>query len=319
MPDTVFDRVRQACAEVAARSRSVAIDEARLDAYVESLADTGARPVLDPAHHYLGCPAETAGFVVTLDAINFGSGWWPQLRKLPGLSGYFTIATQLTRRYREGGPLTALELAELGRPEAADIFGQSSQGPVGELMGHFAHALNELGRLVLDRFDGRFDALVLSAEHSAERLLALLTQLPYFRDVAVHGDLEVPLYKRAQLASADLALALPDSPLGRFDDLDRLTIFADNLVPHVLRVDGVLRYEPDLAARIDAARPLEAGAREEVEIRAGGLHAVELLVNRARGRGRELTAMQADYVLWNRGQEPAYKAIPRHRARSLYY
>jgi len=29
--------------------------------------------------------------------------------------------------------------------------------------------------------------------------------------------------------------------------------------------------------------------------------------------------MQLDYVLWNRGQEPAYKARPRHRTRSVYY
>jgi hypothetical protein len=29
--------------------------------------------------------------------------------------------------------------------------------------------------------------------------------------------------------------------------------------------------------------------------------------------------MQLDYVLWNRGQEAAYKALPRHRARTVFY
>ena len=38
-------------------------------------------------------------------------------------------------------------------------------------------------------------------------------------------------YKRAQIVASDLALA----GVAEFDDLDRLTIFADNLVPHVLR------------------------------------------------------------------------------------
>ena len=33
-----------------------------------------------------------------------------------------------------------------------------------------------------------------------------------------------------------------------FDDLRRLTMFADNLVPHVLRIEGVLHYSPDLLA-----------------------------------------------------------------------
>ena len=81
-------------------------------------------------------------------------------------------------------------------------------------------------------------------------------------------------WKRAQIVPSNLALA------GRreFSDLDRLTIFADNLVPHVLRCDGV----PALRARasptlIDAGRPLRPGAQER-EIRACAVHACELLV-----------------------------------------
>ena len=46
-------------------------------------------------------------------------------------------------------------------------------------------------------------------------------------------------WKRAQILPNDLALA----GVAHFADLDRLTIFADNLVPHVLRIDGVLVYE----------------------------------------------------------------------------
>ncbi len=41
--------------------------------------------------------------------------------------------------------------------------------------------------------------------------------------------------------AADLAAAFRGQGPGRFRDLDRLTLFADNLVPHVLRREGVLR------------------------------------------------------------------------------
>ena len=47
-------------------------------------------------------------------------------------------------------------------------------------------------------------------------------------------------FKRAQIAAADLALA----GIAPADDLGELTLFADNLVPHVLRVDGVLESTP---------------------------------------------------------------------------
>jgi Potential Queuosine, Q, salvage protein family len=143
---------------------------------------------------------------------------------------------------------------------------------------------------------------VAEAGGSAERLAGMLAAgMAMFRDVG--------FYKRAQIAAADLALA----GVAEFDDLDRLTIFADNLVPHVLRCDGVLRYDGRLAAQIDAARPLAVG-REEREIRACAVHACELLSASLGVPPRVL-----DNWLWNRGQEPGYKALPRHRCRNIFY
>jgi hypothetical protein len=99
-----------------------------------------------------------------------------------------------------------------------------------------------------------------------------------------------------------------------------LTIFADNLVPHVLRLDGVLVYDEGLAERIDREEPVPAGSREEVEIRASAVHAVERIVAQLRSAGNAVTASQIDYLLWNRGQEPYYKKTkPRHRTRTVYY
>ena len=105
---------------------------------------------------------------------------------------------------------------------------------------------------------------------SAERLAELLARGMRFFD-------DRGFYKRAQIVPSDLALA----GLAEFGDLDRLTIFADNLVPHVLRVDGVLRYDAALAARIDAGELLPQGQAER-EIRACALHACELIGERTR-------------------------------------
>jgi Queuosine salvage protein len=91
-------------------------------------------------------------------------------------------------------------------------------------------------------------------------------------------------------------------------------------VPHVLRIDGALRYDPRLAARIDAEEPIAAGSPEEVELRACAVHAVELIVGELRRAGHVVNAMQLDNLLWSRGQRPEYKrAKPRHRTRSLFY
>jgi putative queuosine salvage protein len=75
----------------------------------------------------------------------------------------------------------------------------------------------------------------------------------------------------------------------------------------------VLIYDPALAARIDAGELLPPGD-EEREIRACALHACELIAAELGVPPRVL-----DLWLWNRGQQPRYKAIPRHRTRTVYY
>ena len=317
----ILDRVRAACAVVAAGAAHVRIDTARLEGYAAILPlDSLESATFDPDYHFVGDPADTVAYVLTLDAINFGSGYFPHLRKRPGLSGYFTVAAALTDRFRARGPFTARELRALTADDCRVLFAQTPDGgPVDELMALFAGALNELGAQLLDRYGGRADALVAAAGRSVARLVALLGVMPAFRDVATYRGRAVPFYKRAQLAAADLALALGGAGLGAFDDLDRLTIFADNLVPHVLRVDGVLRYDDALAARIAAGELIPAGSPAEVEIRAAAVHAAELLVAACRARGRAVTARELDYLLWNRGQARRYREQPRHRTRTSAY
>jgi hypothetical protein len=317
----VFARIRAACAEVARRARQVNIDPARLRVFcAELLAEPSRTPGMDPTHHLLGRGGDTLAYVITLDAINFGSGWFPWLEKRAGLSGYFTIATALRERFEARGPWSAAELRELDGAECARVLGQPPAGPERkELMELFARALRDLGGFLEERHRGRFEGVVETAGGSCAALLQELARMPLYRDVSRYGDLEVPFYKRAQLTSADLASAFGGEGPGRFRDLADLTLFADNLVPHVLRREGVLVYAPELAARIDRGEAIEAGSPEEVELRAVSVHAVEGFVAEARRLGAGLTAQQLDYLLWTRGQRPEYKAFPRHRSRTSFY
>src|SRR5918996_6305404 len=288
----LLDEVRSSCSAVAESARFVSID---LEAVRPP--DPAPPPALDPRRHYLEGPAEdVAAYLLTLDAINFGSGWFPTLRKRPGCSGYFTVAWALADLFRARGPWSDADLRAL---DAGDLAAALGQEPGHPLMRLYAEALRDLGRFLAGR---SARDVVDEADGSAERLATLLARGMRFFD-------DRGFYKRAQIVPSDLALA----GLADFHDLDRLTIFADNLVPHVLRVDGVLRYDPELAARIDAGELLQPG-REEREIRGCALHACEQLAERSGTTPRLL-----DIQLWNRGQAPEYKAVPRHRPRCVYY
>jgi hypothetical protein len=111
--ENVSERVREAAAWVIGRARSVAVDEERIAAYAAELS-AGEPPTPDPETELLEGDRETrAAFVICVDAINFGSGWWPTIRKRPGRSGYFTVAAGLTERFRSDGPWSAAELEAL--------------------------------------------------------------------------------------------------------------------------------------------------------------------------------------------------------------
>ena len=289
---SLTDDVRASCRSIAESARLVRIDLDRL-----SQLDPGEPPELDAERHYLeGAPDEVADFMLVLDSINFGSGWFPTLRKRPGMSGYFTVASALTDFWRSSG---GWPLADLRALKAADVAGVLGQERGHELMTLYADALRSLGRFL----DGRRALdLVQEAAGSAERLAAMLAAgMSYFDDVG--------FWKRAQIVPNDMALA----GVAEFHDLDRLTIFADNLVPHVLRVEGALVYDPGLAARIDAGELLPPG-EEEREIRACAVHACELLSERLGVPSRRL-----DVALWTKGQAPRYKSVPRHRTRTVFY
>lgn len=317
----IFDDIRRACKEVAEHARFVTIATDRLADYATSLPlDKARSATLDPAYHYLGHGEATLTYILALDAINFGSGYFPYLRKRPGLSGYFTVALSLQEHFANTGAFSAEALSAITDKECARIFNQDwDGGPQQQLMQLFARAWNDLGHYLLTRFAGSPSRLVASAEASAARLVAILAEMPYFQDVANYHGLAVPFYKRAQLTAADLALAFANSSYGTFADLEHLTIFADNLVPHVLHVDAVLRYDDKLAAAIEQGTLIPSGSQEEIEIRACALHAVELLVETLRRNGQSVHAHGLDYLLWNRGQQPAYKARPRHRTRTVFY
>src|SRR4051812_29248034 len=118
------DEVRGTAAQVAAEARCVRIDPEVLEH--AAAGRTAVPPALDPgAHLHDPEPEHGAIHLLCLDTNNLGSGWWPTIRKRPGMSGYFTMAAGLTERFRHEGPYTAGALRAVRTEEVADALGQA--------------------------------------------------------------------------------------------------------------------------------------------------------------------------------------------------
>ncbi len=251
--------------------------------------------------------------VLAADAINFGSGYHDVVRKLPGLSGARTMHTHLNRYVDATGPLTDQRLMALTPTDCSQIFGQELDGgALEELITRFAMAFNDLGRFVYER-GGTAGSVLETIGTSAVGLAESLTAMPFYVDRENYFGYPVSFYKRAQITAAELHRR----HLWHFDDLDQLTGFADNLVPHVLRIEGGLIVDDDLVARIGRGDQLAPGSPEEVELRAAAVVGVEELVTRI--NDPRVWAMHVDEWLWERGGERRYKALRRPRSRSVFY
>jgi len=268
---------------VAAGAHHVSIDA---DAVIASGGISG----LDATLHFLeGAPDDVARYVLILDTINFGSGWFGEL-------GVTTdgLTERLTEHARAERPWTSDQLRRLEASTVAATLGLPAEHQLTRL---YSAALNHLGGFLGHR--PMAGVVGDSADALAERLAA---GMPFFDDRG--------FYKRAQIAANDLHLA----EVVTYPDVDRLTIFADNLVPHVLRVDGVLRYSDELAQAIDDGRALSAGGEFERELRGCAVHACEGVAQRLGVAPRLL-----DNWLWNRGRHPPYSERPAHITRTVYY
>lgn len=98
-----------------------------------------------------------------------------------------------------------------------------------------------------------------------------------------------------------------------------MTAFADYKVPQVLRQLGILRYGDKLAATIRARDLIEAGSREEIEIRAATIWACELIRQHLGNLNTWFTASDVDWLLWNLGQSLRPTGEPYHRTVTISY
>jgi len=232
----MFNTIRSSCHAVAAHAKHVHIQYHLIPKYSASLPiDKILSTELDPLVHYIDHEEEKIQYLVILNTINFGSGYFPFLNKRQGRSGYFSIASCLTDYFKSNGPISSEVLINLSFNQVCKLFEQPPDNDhTAELMVYFKQALNDLGIFITQQFDSNFVNLIYAADSKAEKLVNLLLSMPFFNDIEYYQYQPVYFFKRAQIMVSDLSIAFQNKGLGHFDDLYNLTMFADNLAPHVL-------------------------------------------------------------------------------------
>ena len=317
-------------------ARHVRINQAAVERVADEIAGlAAAEPGWTDVLHFRDGTWRAAGWVMALDTLNFcfwnpGSesrdpdDRWRVTWQGQTYDGYWALVAALRRAVAEGVEVwSPAALASLTEDEVAQILRPSQPDGIEiPLLPERGSNLRELGR-GLRAFSPEPDAaarFIAACDGSAIRLVQRMAEaFPSFNDVATLDGHEIKFFKRAQILAADLHGAFGGEGLGRFDDLDRLTAFADYKVPQVLRGLGVLRYDDRLASIVDRRKLIPAGSREEIEIRAATVWACELIRQTLADRGRAMAAHEIDWALWQAGQSLAPEIPPYHRTLTIFY
>ncbi len=205
---------------------------------------------------------------------------------------------------------------------------QITQGETATRMPMLAERLSILKRLgaKLER-----DAHALVSELTAggaalDLAYQLSDELPGFDDTAVYDDLQIAFLKRAQLVVCDLNYLLVKHGHQSLAQMDELTAFADYKIPQFLRHKNVLHYDHNLTNKVDHQIEIAPGSKEEIEIRAATIVAVEKLRQALATGNTSPNACDLDNRLWLAGQngeksETLGNSAPKpyHRCRTIYY
>jgi len=260
-------------------------------------------------------------YFMLMNALNFcywGSPKWTVVYNGRELDGAWAMFAALSRAIDEEVPIHDGEfLATAGDDEIRRIFRGEGDIP---LLEERVDICREVGRILADRFNGRFYHLVEEAAGSAVELVRLLVSyFPSFDDSTEWEGDRLLFYKRAQLAPAMLAEQWKGTGAGEFRDINELTASADYKIPQVLHRLGILEYSTNLAEFIDERRRMPARSREELEIRTATILACELIREELEGKIPGVSSQGVDRMLWHIGQNKSPDDKPYHLTLTTNY
>jgi len=210
----------------------------------------------------------------------------------------------LKRAMDEGVPvLDGRFLAGITREQLNHVFSGNIEMP---MLDAKLAVLHEVGGVLAQKYDGKFHNFIHDCspklyDNGNGLIDRLVKEFPRFNDVSIYDGHEIKFYKLPQLGVWILYSNLRKTSAFHLDDPEKMTAFADYIVPAALRILGILKYSPALEHTINTYQLIPRDSTQEIEIRAHMLYATALLreeVNKLRPADVQIIIPQIDARLW---------------------
>ena len=228
----------------------------------------------------------------------------------------------LKRAMDKGVPiLDGTFLAKMTRADMGKIFAGNIEMP---MLDEKLELFHQAGAVLASKYGGRFYNFIQSCSPKlydngnglVERLAA---EFPRFNDVSRYEGHEIKFYKLTQLGYWQIYSGLHGTGGFKLEDPQKMTAFADYIVPVGLRLMGMTSYSPELEKAINSYQMIPRDSRQEIEIRAHCLYATALLadeINKIRPTDQQIIIPQIDARLWTHFHTTGW---PHHLTRTIMY
>lgn len=212
-------------------------------------------------------------------------------------------------------------LAKITRQDMEKIFAGNIEMPMLE---EKTALFRGAGEVLAAKYGGRYYNFIRSCSPRlydngnglVERLAA---EFPRYNDVSLYDGHEVKFYKLTQLGFWQIYSGLGAVGGFKLEDPQKMTAFADYIVPVALRLMGITSYSPALEQAINSYQIIPRDSRQEIEIRAHCLYATALLtdaINKLRAPDQQVIIPQIDARLWTHYHTTSW---PHHLTPTIMY
>ncbi|MGB0034068.1 MAG: queuosine salvage family protein [Candidatus Acidiferrales bacterium] len=238
------------------------------------------------------------------------------------LSDSLAMFACLKRAMDNGIPiLDGKFLSQVTRPELEKIFAGNIEMP---MLDEKTEVFNQVGAVLAKKYEGRFYNFIRSCSpklygNGNGLVERLVKEFPRFNDVSMFEGHEIKFYKLTQLGFWGIYAGLHTTGAFQLDDPQKMTAFADYIVPVALRLMGITSYTPPLERAINTYQLIPRDSRAEIEIRAHTLYATALLteeINKFRPAKQAIIIPQLDARLWSHYHTTFW---PHHLTETIMY
>lgn len=318
-------KVIDSIAPVINNSENVKINYDQILKFSESVTENGLNTFYYPFFILEDAKSEEESvmFSIIANAINFsywGNPKWTIMYENNYYDGAFGMIYSIKNAIKNGYDiLNPKYLENISETDFEKIFKGNVQIP---LLAERVKVFNEIGTVLNSKYDGKALNVLKTSNYDSVKLLDMLTtDFPYsFDDKSIYNGEVIYFYKKAQLFIYDLFCLYKTNKISNeITNYDKLTMFADYKVPQMLRKLGVTEYSEHLSNLVDNSIELESGSKEEIEIRANAIWAIELIKKELNKKFNNIASADIDFSLWKISQNKSPEDKPYHKCRSAWY